>query len=323
MTNTRPGHVRSGLQHGSSCSRRRRSSRGAATSWRGSGRSCRGFGSTRSIDSRPTRGAPRWRTSSEGARSSSSTTSCSGPTTRRAVRPARRSRTGSTASPSTWPTTTSRCRRCRGRRSRSCRRTSGGWDGRFRGRLRTAATSTSTSASGSPRSNSARGPSNTTTGARSRRRGPAGPGSCRRGAGRRDRGHDRNRRGHVHARAAGHERVRARGRRRLPHLFRLCARTRRPLGHVPVARPRPEGTQRDGRLVAPPRRVQRAERHRRIVSAALLFTASAAITIVRCTSMSAMGGMPMPGGWRCRWRGCGCPDRRGPAPRRRSSACGS
>ena len=34
-------------------------------------------------------GAPRWQTSSEGARSSSSTTSCSGPTTRRGVRPAR------------------------------------------------------------------------------------------------------------------------------------------------------------------------------------------------------------------------------------------
>jgi len=34
-----------------------------------------------------------------------------------------------------------------------------------------------------------------------------------------------------------------------------------------------------------------------VVVAALLFTASAAITIVRCTSMSAMGGMPMPGGW--------------------------
>ena len=43
-----------------------------------------------------------------GARSSSSTTSCSGPTTRRAARPARRSPTGSTASPSTWRTTTSR-----------------------------------------------------------------------------------------------------------------------------------------------------------------------------------------------------------------------
>ncbi len=30
---------------------------------------------------------------------------------------------------------------------------------------------------------------------------------------------------------------------------------------------------------------------------ALLFTASAALTIVWCASMSAMGGMPMPGGW--------------------------
>src|SRR5205823_43848 len=37
---------------------------------------------------------------SEGARSCSSTTSCSGPTTRQGVHPARRSRTGSTASPS-------------------------------------------------------------------------------------------------------------------------------------------------------------------------------------------------------------------------------
>ncbi len=33
----------------------------------------------------------------------------------------------------------------------------------------------------------------------------------------------------------------------------LCARTGRPLGHVPVARPCTQGTQRDGRLVAPPR----------------------------------------------------------------------
>jgi predicted metal-binding membrane protein len=31
--------------------------------------------------------------------------------------------------------------------------------------------------------------------------------------------------------------------------------------------------------------------------AALLFAASAAVTIARCASMSAMGGMPMPGGW--------------------------
>jgi predicted dithiol-disulfide oxidoreductase (DUF899 family) len=50
--------------------------------------------------------------------------------------------------------------------------------------------------------------------------------------------HERNRRGHLHARKAGHERVRARRWRRLSHLLGLCARTGRPLGHVPVARPR-------------------------------------------------------------------------------------
>ena len=89
----------------------------------------------------------------------------SGPTTRRGVRPARRSRTASTASPSIWRTTTSRFRRCRGRLSRRSRRTNGGWDGRFPGHPHSAATSTLTSTSGSPSSNSARGVSNTTTGA--------------------------------------------------------------------------------------------------------------------------------------------------------------
>ena len=107
----------------------------------------------------------------------------------------------------------------------------------------------------SPRSNSARGASNTTTGASAARSGAQVTRAAAR-ARRRVRGHDRNRRGHVHAREAGHERVRARGRRRLPHLFHLCARTGRPLGHVPVARPRTQGAQRDGRLVAPPRRVR-------------------------------------------------------------------
>ena len=69
------------------------------------------------------------------------------------------------------------------------------------------------------------GASNTTTGAsgvdvtRDRRL----TDETRRGACRRARGHDRNRRGHVHAREAGDERVRARGRRRLPRLFHLCA----------------------------------------------------------------------------------------------------
>ena len=44
------------------------------------------------------------------------------------------------------------------------------------------------------------------------------------GARRPVRGRMRNRRAHLLARQAGHERVRARGRRRLPHLFHLCAR---------------------------------------------------------------------------------------------------
>jgi predicted dithiol-disulfide oxidoreductase (DUF899 family) len=60
-------------------------------------------------------------------------------------------------------------------------------------------------------------------------------------AGRRAGGHGRSRLGHVHAREAGHERVRARGRQRLSRLFHLFARSGRSLGHVSVARPRPPG----------------------------------------------------------------------------------
>ena len=103
------------------------------------------------------------------------------------------------------------------------------------------------------------GPSNTTTGARhSRPRRHSSARHTRRG--RQGRGHDRHRRADLCAREAGHERVRARGRRRLPHLFDLCARTGRPLGHVSVARPRPEGAQRARVLVAPPRRVRQGLR---------------------------------------------------------------
>src|SRR5687768_13476724 len=82
-------------------------------------------------------------------------------------------------------------------------------------------------------------------------RDPDDGGPCRR-----QRGHDWNRRGHVHAREAGDECVRPRGRRRLPHVFHLCARAGCPLGHVPVARPCPQRAQRNGRLVASPRRVR-------------------------------------------------------------------
>ena len=59
----------------------------------------------------------------KGARSYSFITSCSGPTIRRDVHPARPLRTDSTVLPSTWPTTMSRFRRYPGRRSRNCRRT--------------------------------------------------------------------------------------------------------------------------------------------------------------------------------------------------------
>ena len=55
------------------------------------------------------------------------------------------------------------------------------------------------------------------------------------------RGYDGNRRGHLHAREAGHERVRARGWSRVPYLFHLCTRIGRALGNVPVARPRTQG----------------------------------------------------------------------------------
>src|SRR4051794_26728499 len=56
-----------------------------------------------------------------------------GPDYKAGCRPARRSRTVSTASSSIWRTTTSRSRRCRVRRSPSCRPTGGAWDGRFPG----------------------------------------------------------------------------------------------------------------------------------------------------------------------------------------------
>ena len=60
-------------------------------------------------------------------------------------------------------------------------------------------------------------------------------------AARRVRGHDRHRCPNLHPRGAGHERVRALRRRRLPHLLRICTRPRLALGDVPVARPGAEG----------------------------------------------------------------------------------
>src|SRR5713101_3003648 len=57
----------------------------------------------------------------------------------------RRSRMALTASSSTSQITTSHSARCRGLRSRNCRRTSGGWAGASPGRLRSTAISTTTS----------------------------------------------------------------------------------------------------------------------------------------------------------------------------------
>jgi predicted dithiol-disulfide oxidoreductase (DUF899 family) len=48
----------------------------------------------------------------------------------------------------------------------------------------------------------------------------------------------------------------------VPQLLHLCAWAGRPLGHVPVARSRPQGAQRGRRMVAPPRRIRQALRFR-------------------------------------------------------------
>ena len=70
--------------------------------------------------------------------------------------------------------------------------------------------------------------------------------------------HGGHRYGELHARSAGPQRVRARGRRDLPHLLGLCARRRRDLGHVPLVRPRAQGPQRGRRVAASSRQVRRA-----------------------------------------------------------------
>jgi predicted dithiol-disulfide oxidoreductase (DUF899 family) len=65
----------------------------------------------------------------------------------------------------------------------------------------------------------------------------------------------RHGRGHLPAGTARHECIRDRGRQGLPHLFDLRARPGRLVGHVPVAGQGAAGTQRDGCLVAPSRRI--------------------------------------------------------------------
>ncbi|MDB4911869.1 MAG: Membrane protein [Gemmatimonadetes bacterium] len=53
----------------------------------------------------------------------------------------------------------------------------------------------------------------------------------------------------------------------------------------------------EGREVSPRIVAERASRRAFLAVSALLFAASVAATIVWCTSMSAMGELPMPGGW--------------------------
>ena len=65
---------------GSRCLKRRRNTRDAAMRWRGCGRSCRGFGSKRTIDSKPMTGMLRSPICFVGDRRSLCTTSCLGPT---------------------------------------------------------------------------------------------------------------------------------------------------------------------------------------------------------------------------------------------------
>ena len=60
-----------------------------------------------------------------------------------------------------------------------------------------------------------------------------------------------------------------------------------------------------------------------VIASAIVFAVSAAITVAWCTSMSAMGEMPMPGGWTMSMTWMRMWDRHGRAPRRRSSGCGS
>ena len=190
-----------------------------------------------------------------------------------------------------------------------------------RGRRRSVATSTTTSAWASPRSSSGRVSGNTT----SRRRTSK---AVAESGGGRDRRRDRRRRRHrladVLSRAAGHERVRARGRRRLPHATRPTRAGWTACGACTsgsTAHPW-DATRRDSGGAAMTSTTS-AERAFSGVFALLLRGERR-----RERSSGARRCRPWPrcrcpAGGRCRWRGCGCPGRRGPAPRRRSSACGS
>jgi predicted metal-binding membrane protein len=66
---------------------------------------------------------------------------------------------------------------------------------------------------------------------------------------------------------------------------------------VPVALLEQNEPSPGARSPGPPLPAERASRQAFVGVSALLFAASAAVTVVWCGSMSAMGGMPMPGSW--------------------------
>ena len=193
--------------------------------------------SRRSTASAPTRARPRWPACSAAARNCSCTTSCSGPSTRAAARPARPSPTASTASSRTSSTTTSLCHRRVARAAgRSCRpSSSAGLDvpvgvvarQRLQRRLQRLA---------SPRTRCARAGSCTTTARQPRDGHDARPGQPRR---RSMAEMHRHRHPRLPAPAAPGMSAFARADGVVYHTYSTYARGgRRPVGHVPVARPR-------------------------------------------------------------------------------------
>ena len=269
--------------------------------------SCRGFASTRTIDSRLTTGSASLQDLFRGRSQLLVYHFMFGPDYRPGARPARRLRMGSTGSPSTSPTTTSRCAavsRAPLAKLQAYKRRHGldvsvgvVVQQRFQRRLQRRRHR----AAAARRERRLQLPARAT--------GVTDPAAMRADR-RRFRRRMRNRRADIYARAPRHEHVRARRRRRLPRLFNVCARTGWSLGYVPVARPRADGSQRDqaggGAATTSTRRLEHAVnvvvRHRTsqrafIGAAALLFAMSAAVTIIWCRSMSTMDAMPMPGGW--------------------------
>ena len=231
-----------------------------ATNWRASGSGCRGFASRRSTASRPKRAQRPSPTCSEDARSCSSTTLCSDPITRAgcpscsaiadgfngSVDPPRQSRRRILRAVSRAPLA-----KATGLQAADGVELPVGVFVRVGLQLRLPGVRTEASSGNL-------GPSNTTS-ARSDFRPPE---AARRAVSSTnfasiDRGNGLCR--PIRREAAGCQRVRARGWRGAPHVLGLCARAGRPLGHVPVARPRAARPQRGRLLVAtPPEAVPRA-----------------------------------------------------------------